>query len=98
MNFVSKIGSMPDFFKSEKFEPVNKARLLSFENISIESLCYIISGFRDYDDLVMSFAEAINNPNFGGSGTILYDFKHNKLLYHEELYKGVPTVYYASVE
>lgn len=96
INFVSKIGAMPDFFNFEKFVPVSKTELSNFDKIPNQSECYVISGFGDYDGLIMTFSEAVNNPNIGGSGTIIYDFERNRLIYHEELFDGNPKVYYAS--
>ena len=98
MNFISKIGAMPDFFWSEKFEQVKKSELFSFDKIPNDAKCYIISGFGDYDGLIITFKEAIENRNFGGSGTIIYDYNQNRLIYHEELSFGTPKVHYASDE
>lgn len=98
MDFISKIGAMPIFFISEKFEQVKKSDLSSFDKISNEAKCYIISGFGDYDRLIMTFADAVKHRDFGGSGTIVYNYDRNRLIYHEELSFGAPKVYYASDE
>ena len=89
---------MPDFFDAKKFEYIDKDKLRDFSKINNKSECYIISGFGEYDGLVMSFSEAITNPNFGASGTIVYDFTNNRLIYHEELSFGKAKTYYARHE
>lgn len=97
-NFISKIGRFPEFFNSEIFRRISMGELASFEEISRQTNCYVISGFGNYDGLIMTFSEAVNSQHFGGSGTIIYDFGSNKLIYHEELSKGAPNVYYAFSE
>ncbi len=96
MKFVSKIGALPEFFQLNKFIKMKKGKLISFDKISRETLCYIISGFGEYDRLIIPFEKAVRHCHFGASGTIVYDFYENRLIYHEELSFGSPTVYFAN--